>query len=163
MSALDIEHVRASTPVRQLSPTPLARHRSKSREPSPFKMPPLRISGGTTTPGGSVVGDPHAYFSRPNSSQSIYGGRGGAGGGDDLASFRAAMEAKQAEDDSPPTRRPGGGVQKSGTSDNLVLRSASGQVLAKSESGNFLAPGPMFSQERSASALSDMSIHIQDG
>ena len=36
---LDINQVRASTPVRQLSPTPLDRHRSRSREPSEFRMP----------------------------------------------------------------------------------------------------------------------------
>jgi hypothetical protein len=52
--------------------------RSKSREPSPFTMPPMRLSCGTTTPGGGSVADPHAYFSRPGSSQSLHGGRGGA-------------------------------------------------------------------------------------
>merc|ERR1712018_581561 len=43
---LDLEQVRASTPLREMEPTPLDRHRSKSREPSPlaFTMPPMRLS-----------------------------------------------------------------------------------------------------------------------
>ena len=97
---IDMNYVRCTTPIRQLSPTPLEKHRS--REPSPFRMPPMKISSGTTTPAESLPSDPHAYFSRPGSSQSMYGGRGGK---KELDAFRAAMEAKQAEDDSPSKRR----------------------------------------------------------
>merc|ERR1712215_7362 len=98
---LDIEKVRASTPLRQMSPTPLDRHRS--REPSPFVMPKLRLGSGTITPGGSKPSDPHTYLSRAGSSQSLLGGMGGSHM--DLDTFRAAMEAKQAEDESLPKDR----------------------------------------------------------
>ena len=74
---LDIDQVRASTPVRQLSPTPLDRHRSRSREPSEFRMPAMKLCTGTTTPGRSIPPDPNAYFSRPGSSQSMYAGKQG--------------------------------------------------------------------------------------
>ena len=76
LNEMDIQEIRAKTPVRELSPTPLDRHRSKSRDPSPFRMPALRISSGSVTPGGTKVSDPHAYFSRPDSRESMYGGRG---------------------------------------------------------------------------------------
>merc|ERR1711970_305225 len=65
---VDLNHVRCTTPLKQLSPT-----------------------------------DPHAYFSRPGSSQSMYGGRGAA---TEVDAFRAAMEAKQAEDSSPLSIQP---------------------------------------------------------
>ena len=74
---LDINQIRASTTVRQLSPTPLDRHRSTSREPSEFRMPAMKLSTGTTTPGGSTPPDPLAYFYRPGSSQSMYAGKQG--------------------------------------------------------------------------------------
>ena len=42
-------------------------------------MSPLNLLtwcvGGAVTPGGSSVSDPHAYFSRSGSSQSLYGGK----------------------------------------------------------------------------------------
>ena len=106
----------------------LSTDKHRSREPSPFRMPPLKLSSGTSTPGATSNQDPHAYFSRPESSQSIYGGRGG-GKPLDLDTFRAAMEAKQMEDDSPPVRRPNQ-LSKS-TSGNIVLRSASGVLLCR--------------------------------
>ena len=59
-------------------------------------------------PGGSNVGDPHAYFSRPGSSQSLHGGRGGPTTDRERKQdeeFRAKLAAMQADDDSPPTGR----------------------------------------------------------
>merc|ERR1712098_367952 len=154
-SKLNLQHVRSNTPCKELSPTPLYKHRS--REPSPFRMPPLKLSSGTNTPGKNVGSqDPHAYFSRPNSSQSIYGGRGGTGKPLDLDTFRAAMEAKQMEDDSPPQRRPNQ-LSKS-TSGNIVLRSASGVVLCRSDGTEAGTSGAVFDNERPGSAMSDMSI-----
>ena len=159
---LDLHHVRSNTPCKELSPTPLDKH--KSREPSPFRMPPLKLSSGTSTPGGAgaQVQDPHAYFSRPESSQSIYGGRGNKPL--DLDTFRAAMEAKQMTDDSPPQRRPPpppAQLSKS-TSGNIVLRSASGALLCRSDGTEAGTSGAMFEQERPGSAMSDMSINIPD-
>merc|ERR1712098_45231 len=154
-SQLNLHHVRSNTPCKELSPTPLYKHRS--REPSPFRMPPLKLSSGTNTPGKNVGSqDPHAYFSRPNSSQSIYGGRGGTGKPLDLDTFRAAMEAKQMEDDSPPQRRPNQ-LSKS-TSGNIVLRSASGVVLCRSDGTEAGTSGAVFDNERPGSAMSDTSI-----
>lgn len=155
---LDLNYVRCNTPHRELSPTPLERH--KSREPSPFRMPPMKIGSGTTTPGGSLPADPHAYFSRPGSSQSMYGGRGGE---KELDAFRAAMEAKQAEDDSPPKYRKQPSqfpttLSKS-TSGNIVIRSASGIIIGKSD-GSDAVTGPLF--DRPSSGMSDMSINIHD-
>merc|ERR1711963_903914 len=144
---------------RELSPTPLDRHRS--RDPSPFRMPPLKLSSGTATPRDSSQSqDPHAYFSRPESSQSIYGGRGGAGKPLDLDTFRAAMEAKQMDDDSPPQRRPNP-LSKS-TSGNIVLRSASGVVLCRSDGTEAGTSGAVFGSDRPGSAMSDCSINIPD-
>jgi len=151
---LDLNYVRCNTPHRELSPTPLEKH--KSREPSPFRMPPMKIGSGTTTPGGSLPPDPHAYFSRPGSSQSMYGGRGGE---KELDAFRAAMEAKQAEDDSPPKNRKQPTLSKS-TSGNIVIRSASGIIIGKSD-GSDAVTGPLF--DRPSSGMSDMSINIHDG
>merc|ERR1712060_701141 len=128
---LDLEQVRASTPLREMEPTPLDRHRSKSREPSPltFTMPPMRLSSGTTTPGGSNVGDPHAYFSRPGSSQSLHGGRG-----------------------APPTGR------KLGVpSQGIVCRSASGKVI-KDDPVDFSAMS--MEPTRPGSAMSECSIQL---
>ena len=59
-------------------------------------------------PGGSsTVGDPHAYFSRPGSSQSMYGGRGPTTDRERKQDeeFRAKLAAMQADDDSPPSGR----------------------------------------------------------
>jgi len=151
---LDIEKVRASTPLREREMTPLDRHRSMSREPSPchFTMPPLRISMGNVTPGGTSNTDPHAYFSRPGSSQSLYGGRVGQDKG--LEEFRSKMEAAQMEDDSPPQgRRPG---QPAGqTAQGLVLRDASGKVIKDD-------PNIFLNTERPGSAMSEMSIGFHD-
>ena len=157
---LDINDVRASTPVRQLSPTPLDRHRSRSREPSEFRMPAMKLCSGTTTPGGSIAPDPHAYFSRPDSSQSMYGGRGGG----DVDAFRTAMEAKQAKDDSPITERKHNDqhpttLSKS-MSGNIVMRSSTGQIISKSDESDLLLPGGDFVSDRPGSAMSDMSIDI---
>ena len=162
-ASLDLQQVRSNTPLRELSPTPLDRVRS--REPSPFKMPPLKLTPGSTTPAGSQP-DPHAYFSRPDSSQSIYGARGAKL---DADSFRAAMEAKQMEDESPPQRRaqqsqPAGfqaQLAKS-ASGNIVLRSASGVVLCRSDGTEAGTSGSMFDTERPGSAMSDSSINIPD-
>merc|ERR1712106_527722 len=143
---LDINQVRASTPVRQLSPTPLDRHRSRSREPSEFRMPAMKLSSGTTTPGGSIPADPHAYFSRPGSSQSMYGGKQGG----DMDAFRTAMEAKQAKDKSPDNEI---------STDRLEVRSADGQIIAKAEENSLLSD-VVFLSERPGSAMSDMSIDI---
>merc|ERR1712018_1052120 len=159
LKQLDLQHVRSNTPCKELSPTPLDKHRS--REPSPFRMPPLKLSSGTNTPGKNVGSqDPHAYFSRPNSSQSIYGGRGGTGKPLDLDTFRAAMEAKQMDDDSPPQRRPNP-LSKS-TSGNIVLRSASGVVLCGSDGTEAGTSGAVFDSDRPGSAMSDCSINIPD-
>jgi len=146
---LDIEQVRASTPLREREPTPLDRHRSMSREPSPstFKMPPMRLSCGTTTPGGSSS-DPHAYFSRPGSSQSVYGGRGGFVEEKKMEDFRSKLEALHADDDSPPQgRRPGVPAAFP------LLRDASGHVIKDDPADNLTL-------ERPGSAMSDMSIQI---
>merc|ERR1711990_1431742 len=150
---LDLEQVRASTPLREMEPTPLDRHRSKSREPSPltFTMPPMRLSSGTTTPGGSNVGDPHAYFSRPGSSQSLHGGRGPATDRERKQDeeFRAKLAAMQADDDSPPSgRRLGVPTQ------GIVCRSASGKVI-KDDPVDFATMEP-----RPGSAMSECSIQL---
>merc|ERR1711962_594037 len=94
--------------------------------------------------GGSSVSDPHAYFSRPGSSQSYYGGRGGFSD-KGMEEFRSKLEAAQMEDDSPPQgRRPA--PQTGG----LVLRSASGQVIRDEQQDPF-------TMERPGSAMSEMS------
>merc|ERR1712088_1204986 len=154
---LDLEQVRASTPLREMEPTPLDRHRSKSREPSPltFTMPPMRLSSGTTTPGGSNVGDPHAYFSRPGSSQSLHGGRGAPTTDRERKQdeeFRAKIAAMQADDDSPPTGR------KLGVpSQGIVCRSASGKVI-KDDPVDFSAMS--MEPTRPGSAMSECSIQL---
>merc|ERR1712226_807306 len=154
---LDSEQVRASTPLREMEPTPLDRHRSKSREPSPltFTMPPMRLSSGTTTPGGSNVGDPHAYFSRPGSSQSLHGGRGGPTTDRERKQdeeFRVKIAAMQADDDSPPTGR------KLGVpSQGIVCRSASGKVI-KDDPVDFSAMS--MEPTRPGSAMSECSIQL---
>merc|ERR1712142_1043351 len=162
---LDIEKVRASTPLRQMSPTPLDRHRS--REPSPFIMPKLRLGSGTITPGGSKPPDPHTYLSRPGSSQSLYGGGGPGIGGShvDLDTFRAVMEAKQAEDESLPQS-----TKQSSNHPPLLSQSMSninmkmgGSYNSKSGTSDLLNPGSMFCDERPSSAMSEMSINIHDG
>merc|ERR1719431_2241682 len=158
---VDLNYVRCTTPIRQLSPTPLEKH--KSREPSPFRMPAMKISTGTTTPSDTIPTDPHAYFSRPGSSQSMYGGRGAA---TEVDAFRAAMEAKQAEDDSPPKNRKQPTqypttISKS-TSGNIVVRSASGIIIGKSDGSEAGTSGPLFTSERPSSAMSDMSINIHE-
>merc|ERR1712172_139282 len=136
-------------------PTPLDRHRSRSREPSPstFTMPPMRLSSGTTTPGGSTVGDPHAYFSRPGSSQSLHGGRGGVTTDRERKQdeeFRAKLAAMQADDDSPPTGRKLG-VPAQG----IVCGSASGKVI-KDDPVDFATMEPT----RPGSAMSECSIQL---
>merc|ERR1712088_183703 len=151
---LDLEQVRASTPLREMEPTPLDRHRSKSREPSPltFTMPPMRLSSGTTTPGGSNVGDPHAYFSRPGSSQSLHGGRGGVTTDRERKQdeeFRAKLAAMQADDDSPPSGR-----RLGVPSQGIVCRSASGKVI-KGDPVDFATLEP-----RPGSAMSECSIQL---
>merc|ERR1712038_182456 len=151
---LDLEQVRASTPLREMEPTPLDRHRSKSREPSPlaFTMPPMRLSSGTTTPGGSsTVGDPHAYFSRPGSSQSMYGGRGPTTDRERKQDeeFRAKLAAMQADDDSPPSGR-----RLGVPSQGIVCRSASGKVI-KDDPVDFATMEP-----RPGSAMSECSIQL---
>merc|ERR1712241_1402763 len=154
---LDLEQVRASTPLREMEPTPLDRHRSKSREPSPltFTMPPMRLSSGTTTPGGSNVGDPHAYFSRPGSSQSLHGGRGAPTTDRERKQdeeFRAKLAAMQADDDSPPTGR------KLGVpSQGIVCRSASGKVI-KDDPVDFATMS--MEPTRPGSAMSECSIQL---
>merc|ERR1712038_1448357 len=153
---LDLEQVRASTPLREMEPTPLDRHRSKSREPSPltFTMPPMRLSSGTTTPGGSNVGDPHAYFSRPGSSQSLHGGRGPTTDRERKQDeeFRAKLAAMQADDDSPPTGR------KLGVpSQGIVCRSASGKVI-KDDPVDFATMS--MEPTRPGSAMSECSIQL---
>jgi len=50
ISMLDIEHVRSTTPIGKRNCTPLNILKNRSREPSPFQMPPLRISSGRSTP-----------------------------------------------------------------------------------------------------------------
>ena len=136
---MDLTEVRGRTPARQLSPTPLDRHRSQSRERSlsrDYKLPGAKLSqvvSGRQTP------DPCAYFSRPSSSLSVYGGRGGRGE-DEVDPFRAAMEAKQAEDLSP---------------EPMVMRSATGDLLIQPDSE---CPHDLAFSERPCSAMSDMSL-----
>ena len=136
---MDLTEVRGRTPARQLSPTPLDRHRSQSRERSlsrDYKLPGAKLSqvvSGRQTP------DPCAYFSRPSSSLSVYGGRGGRGE-DEVDPFRAAMEAKQAEDVSP---------------EPMVMRSATGALLVQPDSE---CPHDLAFSERPCSAMSDMSL-----
>merc|ERR1712110_901371 len=134
---MDLAEVRGRTPARQLSPTPLDRHRSQSRERSvsrDYKLPGAKLSqvvSGRQTP------DPCAYFSRPSSSLSVYGGRGGRGE-DEVDPFRAAMEEKQKEDFPEP----------------LVLRSATGDLLIPDSE----CPHDLAFEERPCSAMSDMSL-----
>ena len=87
--------VRGRTPVRQLSPTPLSRHRSRSREASVSQCGLVGGSLAEVCVGRSNTPDPTAYFSRSGSSLSLYGGRGSS----QTDPFRLAMEAKQAQDD----------------------------------------------------------------
>jgi len=162
---LDINQVRASTPLRQMSPTPLDRHRS--REPSPFIMPKLRLGSGTITPGGSKPSDPHTYLSRSGSSQSLYGGGGPAIGGSqmNLDTFRAAMEAKQAEDESLPQSSKQSSNHPPSLSQsmsNMNLK-VGGSYTSKTGASDLLTPGSMFCDERPSSAMSEMSINIHDG
>ena len=153
---MDIEQVRASTPLRKMSPTPLDRHRS--REPSPFVMPKLKLGSGTITPGGSKPPDPHTFFSRSSSSQSLHQGGGTAATQLDFDSFRAAMEAKQAEDDSlPQTSVPQ--TMHSHSMRNLSWKGGP-QNTENQESGDHLGPENMFSMERPGSAMSEMSIDL---
>ena len=81
----------------------------------------------------SATPDPHAYFSRPGSSVSVYGGRGGEAETQDT--FRAAMEARQ---------------QQQEEEGGLVLRSHTGQLLATAEAEVF--------GERPVSAMSEVSL-----
>merc|ERR1719419_1059169 len=64
------------------------------------------------------------------------------------------------EDDSPPQRRPNQ-LSKS-TSGNIVLRSASGVVLCRSDGTEAGTTGAVFDHERPGSAMSDTSIDIPD-
>merc|ERR1711994_558502 len=92
----------------------------------------------------------------------MYGGRG-LENDPGLQAFRANLEAKQAEDDTPPQDRKGHTLSKS-VSGNIVLRDASGQLLAKSDPSNMLIPpGGLFTQERPGSAMRDVSINLPDG
>ena len=91
-------------------------------------MPTMKLCSGTTTPGGSILPDPHAYFSRPGSSQSVYGGKQGG----EMDAFRTAMEAKQAKDQSPDNEI---------TTDRLEVRSTDGQIIAKAEENAILPDG----------------------
>ena len=148
-----------------MSPTPLERHRS--REPSPFLMPRLKLGSGTITPGGSKPADPHTYFSRSSSSQSLhqagYGGsqtfQGGIGTSNlDFDSFRAAMEAKQAEDEivAPATSS----LATSHTQSMTNISSWKSSTAPASRDTDHLCPGGMFSLERPSSAMSEVSIHM---
>ena len=160
---MDVEQVRASTPLRKRSPTPLDRLRS--REPSPFVMPKLKLGSGTITPGGSKPSDPHTFFSRSSSSQSLHQGGGGFGTQLDFDSFRAAMEAKQAEDDSLPQ------VSASNTQPtyshsmrNLSWKGGPSSTL-KQDSQEHLCPDSTYNLERPGSAMSqmsEMSIYVGD-
>ena len=174
---MDVEEVRASTPLRKRSPTPLDRLRS--REPSPFCMPKLRLGSGTITPGGVKPADPHTFFSRSSSSQSLHQGGGGLSTQLDFDSFRAAMEAKQAEDESLPTttntqvyshsmrnlsfKPPTQSLAKNESNDQLDhhLRGTT-HPITKNESSDQLAADGVFLLERPSSAMSEMSIHIGD-
>ena len=160
---MDLEEVRASTPLRKMSPTPLDRHRS--REPSPFVMPRLKLGSGTITPGGSRPADPHTYFSRSGSSQSLHQGFGGsqtfqAGPANlDFDSFRAAMEAKQAEDEIA-----GLPVTTSQTTNQTqsMTNISSWKGSTSRADPDLLCPVGMFSMERPSSAMSEVSIHMGD-
>merc|ERR1712029_1165501 len=146
-----------------MSPTPLDRHRS--REPSPFVMPKLKLGSGTITPGGSKPPDPHTFFSRSSSSQSLQQGGGGFGTQLDFDSFRAAMEAKQAEDDSLPQ------VSASNTQPtyshsmrNLSWKGGPSSTL-KQDSQEHFCPDSTYNLERPGSAMSqmsEMSIYVGD-
>ena len=171
---MDVEQIRASTPLRKRSPTPLDRLRS--REPSPFVMPKLRLGSGTITPSGSKPADPHTYFSRSSSSQSLHQGVGRSSSSTsihqgvglatnqlDFDSFRAAMEAKQAEDESLPQSNNQQGVY-SHSMRNLSWKGAQ-NLSAKHESNEHLCPEGVFGMERPSSAMSqmsEMSIHVGD-
>ena len=158
--------MRASTPLRKLSPTPLDRHRS--REPSPFVMPRLKLGSGTITPGGSKPADPHTYFSRSNSSQSLHHGglggsqtfQGGIGATNlDFDSFRAAMEAKQADEDDvePPAT-----TSQPTTHTQSMTNISSWRGSSSRADPDHLCPVGMFSMERPSSAMSEVSIHMGD-
>ena len=140
---MDLTEVRGRTPARQLSPTPLDRHRSQSRERSlsrDYKLPGAKLSqvvSGRQTP------DPCAYFSRPSSSLSVYGGRGGRGE-DEVDPFRAAMEAEQAEDLSPEPM-----VMRSATGDLLILLTSDHLLLdPEHDRGGAGVPGHPVPQPR---------------
>merc|ERR1711973_432585 len=79
---LDIERERATTPVRKLPQTPIQIRRSRSREPSPLCLPPLKISSGKTTP-LDINAD---FFSNIQDNE-------------ELRNFRKKFEAKQTDDD----------------------------------------------------------------
>merc|ERR1712128_287338 len=69
--------------------------------------------------------------------------------------FRAALEAKQAGEESPPKHR-----KQPATSGNIVIRSASGMIIGKTDGSD--AGGPLFVDKRPGSGMSDMSINIHD-
>ena len=134
-------------------------------------MPRLKIGSGTITPSGSRPADPHTYFSRSSSSQSLHhGGFGGSQtfqggiGNLDFDSFRAAMEAKQAEEENgdqtiTTTVATTASHTQSMTNISSWKTSAIGQ---NREPEHLLCPGGMFSLERPSSAMSEVSIHMAD-
>ena len=66
--------------------------RSRSREPYEFKLQGAKLSQMLSSGRRSATPDPHAYFSRPGSSLSIYGGRGGQ---QETDPFKASMGKQQ--------------------------------------------------------------------
>ena len=109
--------------------------RSRSREPSEFRLPGAKLSQ-IVSSRRSATPDPHAYFSRPGSSLSIHGGRGGP---EQTDPFRAAMEEKQNEEHNS----------------SMILRSHTGEILVKQDENQ----DDIFS-DRPMSSMSEMSLDM---
>ena len=146
--------MRASTPLRRLSPTPLDRHRSRDSLAAPSPAVKLRLGSGSVTPGGAPPPDPHTFLSRPASTTSLNTLHAPA---QNFDTFRAAMEAVQAEGEAAPAPSP---APFSQSLRDLRLGGAGmaspGLHRTRHDSSD------MFSMERPSSAMSEMSINIPD-
>jgi len=81
LSLLDLEEVRSFTPLGKREPTPLQKIKHRSREPSPFKLQPLKIPSGRSTPDEFSVLSHHLNLQGCNN--------------EDLTKFKEVFKAKQ--------------------------------------------------------------------
>jgi len=81
LSLLDLKEVRSFTPLGKREPTPLQNIKYRSREPSPFKMQPLKIPSGRSTP------DEFSVLSHQLNLQGC--------NNEDLTKFKEVFKAKQ--------------------------------------------------------------------